>query len=198
MSILVDPEIQVTTYWTVECLTLLADPTWLTALGTIGATIVALWFGCRRGRIKLKVRTTFNHDLSINVENSCERLVTITQVTWRVDRGNRQWVRCPVQFGDYPEEHSPIKLEPGGAAFLHVFLVAQGEPRWLRTFATDLDISASKQVKALRLKIHTAGPYTKKVAPPKDFLKKLEEVVNLKAGGNQDNGGIQTKTPPGE
>ena len=179
MSILVDPEIQVTTYWTIERLTLLA--TWLTAFGTIGATIVALWFGFRSGRTKLKVKTEFDKELSISVTNLSHRLVTITQISWRVGRkGNRQWVRSPASSVTFNREGSR-KLEPGDVASFYIHLGNQSEPspwlRWIEEYVPHLDKPVREHIDALCLKIHTSVGYTKKVAPGKDFLIALEEAI---------------------
>ena len=142
MSIWTDPETQAMAVWTIEFLTMLA--TWFAALGTISATVVALWLGYRTGKTRLTVEPTFDGDLCILVTNPCERPVTLTKVTWRVSRENRPWLLSPVQvrLPDGLPDRFPKRLELGDPAFLYLFLVAQGLPPWLKTFPTDLGISA--------------------------------------------------------
>ena len=179
MSILTDPEIQVVTYWTIERLTMV-----FTAIGTVGATIVALWFGCRSGRAKLKVKTEFHEDLKITATNLSQRLVTITKIFWRVGRkGNRLWVQSPASSVRLRE--GSVKLEPGEPGFFYISLGSRGDPpswlRWLEEYIPHFDNPIREHIEALRLKIHTSEGYTKQVVPPKDFLKALGEALEQHA-----------------
>ena len=184
MSILPNSEAQAITGWTLEYLTMLA--TWFTAIGTVGATTVALWLGHRAGRTKLKVKTEFDETLSILVTNLSHRLVTINKMSWRVGRkGNRQWVDSPASSARFNQ--GSIKLENGETAFFYIPLedIHKKEPatwlRWLEEYIPHFDRPVREHIEGLCLKIHTSVGYTKKAVPPKDFLKALEEVLEKHA-----------------
>lgn len=187
MSILTDLEIEVVMYWTIERLTMV-----FTAIGTVGATIVALWFGCRTGRAKLEVKTDFDEHqvLTITATNLSQRLVTITKVFWRVGRkGNRLWVLSPTTSGGF-NLTGYVKLEPGEAEFFYIRLGSRGDPPnwigWLEQYIPHLDRPVREHIEALRLKIHTSDGYTKQVVPHQDFLKALGEALEQHAAKPKD------------
>ena len=152
MSILTDPEIR-------AILTMLGA--WVSGLGSLAAAGVALWLGYRTGRIKLRIETTLiQGGLAIYVTNLSERPVVISHATWRVGkRGNRQWKPCPIS-----SQEASDKLEYGDRQAYYI-----------------TDIRSLKHVKTLRIRIYTSVGYTRKVVPPKAFLKKLEEAAKPKA-----------------
>ena len=187
MSILTDPEIQVTTYWTIERFTLLA--TWFTAFGTIAAAFTAVWLGYRTGRVKLDASVDIamiydpdrgpDEGLSIRVTNRGERPVTITSVDWRIGKmGNRK-----ITADQTILKQCPRKLEHGEPTSFFISFFYQ--PSWLKRFATDVvRVAGRSHIKTLRVRIHTSVGRTTNVVPAEGFLKVVEKEVEEAAQGN--------------
>ena len=152
---------------------------WLAAIGTITATIVALWFSRRAERVRLK--TTVDTSLRIGggsqeevilfaVTNIGERPVTITSIGWCV--GKRRRKRHAFQsLGTSSLRKCPAQIEHGETA---QFVVSFAEiPTWKQDFARDFLRNYS--IKTLRALIHTSVGHTEEVVPGKTLLRSLQE-----------------------
>ena len=176
MSILIDPEIQVMTDWTMQILILLG--TWLAGVGTLVAAGVALWLARRAEKVKLKVHVglrqlifgdgrPIEEHLAIHVANVGERPVTIVSVGWCVGKGRNRRTGLDLSASN----ECPKKLEYGETK---TFTMPFAD--WIREFSTDfVQIPTRKHIKTLRAQIHTSVSYTENVIPEEIFLKKIEE-----------------------
>ena len=177
---LVDPETQLLTDWTMKFLSMLA--TWFAACGTTAAVVVALWLARRSDKVRLNasvgVYVMFESDRSeegmlIAVTNLGDRPVTIASVSWTIGKwkaDNRSAIDKNVL------NQCPAKLEHGETK--HFFTsFSHGREPLLRSLVNALQITTRKQVETLRVRIHTSVGYTKDVVPAEDLLKKFEETA---------------------
>ena len=157
--------------------------TWFAGIGTLAASVVALWLARRVEKIKLKAHVGLGvtvgngrseECLNFNVTNLGERPVTIISVGWRIGkRKNRKFAIQPLSessFSQYPK-----KLEHGETASFLVFFSER--PNWMEKFSNEFieDIS-DKTIKTLRAQIHTSVGYTENVIPAKSLLEKLKNI----------------------
>jgi hypothetical protein len=142
----------------------IAIGTWLSGVGTIAATVTALYLAKRVEKLRLQVRvglmqvvmgdgTPFQDHLGIDVTNAGERAITINTIGWAVGKGKkRKYAVQPLQ-----NPHSaqcPIELAYGkNAKFIVSFDVV---PNWARDFGTSFvqDLS-DKYLKTLVVQVHT-------------------------------------------
>ena len=162
--------------------------TWFAAIGTIAAVVVALWLARRTEKVRLDasvgVRTAFGSGRSeggvfITVTNLGERPATIHSVSWGIGKPKRS-TRSAIDKNALNQ--CPKKLEHGETANFFTPFSPPGESLLLKQLATNLQITTKKQVKALRVRIHTSVRYTKYVVPDESLLRKLQEVIESKAG----------------
>lgn len=122
----------------------IAIGSWLAGIGTITATVVALYLARRVEKVRLRVRvglmqvvmgdgTPFQEHLGIDVTNAGERPVTINAIGWAVGKGKER--KFAVQPLHSPHSaQCPIELAYGkNAKFLVSFDVM---PNWARDFGT--------------------------------------------------------------
>ena len=143
----------------------IAIGSWLAGVGTVAATVVALYLARRVEKLRLRIcvglmqvvmgdGTPFQEHLGIDVTNAGERPVTINAVGWAVGKGKRR--KYAIQPLDSPHSaQCPIELAYGKSAkFLVSFDVM---PNWARDFGTGFvqDLS-EKHLKTLIVQVHTA------------------------------------------
>ncbi len=142
----------------------IAIGSWLAGVGTIAATVVALYLARRVEKLRLRIRvglmqvvigdgTPFQEHLGIDVTNAGERPVTINAVGWTVGKGKRR--KYAIQPLHSPHSAPcPIELAHGKSAkFLVSFDVL---PNWARDFGTGFvgDLSESN-LKTLVVQVQT-------------------------------------------
>ncbi|MGH9622655.1 MAG: hypothetical protein ACRD45_23480 [Bryobacteraceae bacterium] len=105
---------------------------WIAGIGTIAATVVALYLAKRAEKLRLKVRvelmqvvmsdgTLFQDHLGIDVTNAGERPVTIDTIGWAVGKGKKR--KYAVQPLHSPHsQQCPIELSYGKAAKFSCFV----------------------------------------------------------------------------
>jgi len=138
---------------------------WISGIGTIAATVVALRLAKRAENLRLQVRvglmqvvkgdgTPFQEQLGIHVTNAGERPVTINTIGWAVGKGRKR--KYAVQPLHSPHsQQCPIELPYGKSAqFLVSFDVV---PNWAKDFGTGFvqDLS-ERNLKTLVVQVHTA------------------------------------------
>ena len=160
--------------------------TWFAGIGTLAASVVALWLARRVEKIKLKAHVglgvTFGNGssqdcLNFNVTNLGERPVTIVSLGWRIGkRKNRKFAIQPLTQSSF--DQYPKKLEYGESASFMVFFSER--PNWMEKFSNDFieDIS-DKTIKTLRAQIHTSVGHTKDVIPARSLLEKLKKINKM-------------------
>ena len=171
MSLSIDQAIQIVA----------AVGTWLAAIGTVGAVVVALWLAHRGQKVLLNVRVGLQFILGGGVAEECltfrvtnlgDRPVTIESIGWRVGAGKTR------KDAFQPESTSrgdrcPKRLEHGEAA---LFFVDISEfSTWITDFSERF--IADRPLRTLRAQIHTSVGYTKVVRPEPGLLQRLKENV---------------------
>lgn len=160
--------------------------TWLAAVATLAAVVVALHLARRTEKIRLKVHvghrvvvvgdgSPFREHLSISVTNLGDRPVTVNSVGWAVGKGSqRRYCIQPVS-GSFTTQF-PVELAHGKSAnFLVSFL---DTPNWLRDFATGfIKDMADRSVRTLVAQIHTAVGQTIEARPEDDLIRRLREAA---------------------
>lgn len=159
---------------------------WLAAIGTISAVVVALLLARRADSIKLSVAAGLrvivgggiNHPkecLVISVTNLGERPVIIQSTGWRIGRGRNK--RQAIYF---PSKSSPSQfgkvIEHGQhAQFVTDFLES---PNWMRDFADKMVQDGSeKWLKTLRALVVTSVGHTEIVKPEQPFLDEIQQIL---------------------
>lgn len=142
----------------------IAIGSWLAGVGTVAATVVALYLARRVEKLRLRIRvglmqvvmgdgTPFQEHLGIDVINAGERPVTINAIGWAVGKGKRR--KYAIQPLHSPHSaQCPIELACGkNANFLVSFDIM---PNWARDFGTGFvqDLS-EKNLKTLVVQIQT-------------------------------------------
>ena len=170
--------------YTMQFLSMLG--TWFAAIGTTGAVVVALWLARRTEKVRLDasagIRVAFGSGESeegvfITVTNLGERPVTISSVSWGIGKPKRNTLSA---IDKNALNQCPKKLEHGETANFFTPFSPTGESLLLKRLVTSLQINTRKQVKALRVRIHTSVRYTKYVDPDESLLSKLQEVIKSK------------------
>ena len=161
---------------------------WLAAIGTISAVVVALVLAKRAERVRLRIwagladivprdGTVPIASVIISVTNLGERPVTIKSVGWRIGKGNGKRYFFPDlsswsigQFGtriDFSETRQ--------------FLVSNDEfPNWMRDFVANFiraDDGSIASLKTLRAQVHTTVGRTKTVKPDQPFLDEIQKIL---------------------
>lgn len=157
----------------------IAVGTWLAGVGTIAATVVALYLARRAERLRLRIRvqlmqvvmgdgTPFQDQLGIDVANVGERPITINSVGWAVGKGKgRRYALQPLN-SPYSAQY-PIELAYGKSA---KFLISfESMPNWAKDFGTGFvqDLS-DKNLKTLVVQAHTALGFVE-ARPTPDVLR---------------------------
>lgn len=142
----------------------IAIGSWLAGVGTITATVVALYLAKRVEKLRLQVRvglmqvvmgdgTPFQEHLGIDVTNAGERPVIINAIGWAVGKGKRRKYALQPLHSSHSDQ-CPIELPYGkNAKFLVSFDVM---PDWARDFGTGFvqDLS-EKNLKTLVVQVQT-------------------------------------------
>ena len=157
--------------------------TWIAGVGSVTASVVALWLARRTERVKLEVYVNVSlmlndygqsrEGLLISVTNLGERPVTINSIIWRIGKSKRN----RRHFVDKSAlNECPKKLEYGEATqFFNHFSTHVDRSYWMKHFTKREFQITSKDIKTLRVQIHTSTGYTKNVIPTESLLKELEE-----------------------
>jgi len=152
--------------------------TWLAAIATFSAVIVALFLAKQGERIKLKCHVGLREQITgdgtpaieclcFDVTNLGERPVTINSVGWVIGRGSSKRYAMQPTPGPYPRELGYGKQT--------MFIIRFDEfPGWLSEFASGFIRSKDwLQVKTLRAQIHTSVGLAIEVVPEPGLLKTL-------------------------
>lgn len=143
----------------------IAIGSWLAGIGTVAATVVALYLAKRVEKLRLRIRvglmqvvmgdgTPIQEHLGIDVINAGERPVTINAIGWAVGKGKRRRYAIQPLYSPHSAQ-CPIELAYGkNANFLVSFDVM---PNWATDFGTGFvqDLS-EKHLKTLVVQVHTA------------------------------------------
>ena len=147
------------------------------AVGTILATVVALWLARSSQRVKLKatvgVRETITAQgqgtiVVFNVTNVGERPVTISMIGWRIRKR-----RYLIPLTGPPGDQVPKTIAHGENAMFIVLV--KGSAMWIPEFIDQVaknDLSESS-IRALRGQFHTSVGYSKNVVPEDGLLDEL-------------------------
>jgi len=158
--------------------------TWLAAIATVIASVVALHLASRSERVRLKVyvglREIVRGDgspseehLCFDVTNLAERPVTVNSIGWVVGTGKRRKYCLQPESGPYTSRY-PIELAHGkNAKFMVSF---QDTPSWLKHFAESFvgDLR-DRHLRSLRAQIHTSVGTTINVKPEPGLLEELRK-----------------------
>ena len=166
---------------------LTAAGSWLAAVGTIVAVVVALLLARRSEKVQLKTsagcRLVITSDgsqptrcLLISVTNVGQRTVTITSTGWCIGRwkSKRFCIHSPSTKSQWK---FGAKIEYGETAqFMTDF---EESPNWMSTFAKDFVKDGSdKSLKTLRAQIHTSVGHIENVVPDKALLAELKQLLD--------------------
>jgi len=163
--------------------------TWLAALATLGAVIVALQLARRTEKVRLKAYAGLRvivlgdgnppqEHLVIGVTNMGERSVTINTVGWAVGKRKHRSFCIQTVSGPYTKQY-PVELAHGKSADFMVSFLAT--PTWLMEFATGfVKDSSDKSLKTLVALVHTSVGQTVEVQPEKPLLGRLKKAGNAR------------------
>ena len=156
--------------------------TWLAAIATFSAVVVALYLAKQGERIKLKCHVGLREQiygdgtpaikcLCFDVTNLSERPVTINSVGWVIGRRKSKRYAMQPTPGPDPRELAYSKQTMCIIRF-------DEAPDWLSEFASGFIRSNDwAEVKTLRAQIHTSVGLAIEVVPEQGFLKALIEHV---------------------
>ena len=159
----------------------------LAAVGTISATVVALWLSREGRRVKLNATIGIRHlvggpetysTLVFDVTNIGERDVTISLLGWRI--GKRRRIRkgksdlrpYAIPLTGPPGDRVPKTLSHGERATFTVLV--EGSEMWVPEFVEQVvrDLS-EKSIRTLRGQFHTSVGHTETIVPEANFLDEL-------------------------
>ena len=154
---------------------------WIAGIGSLAAAIVALWLAHRSEKVKLNsfVDVGFmpggysptKELLWISTTNTGDRPVTISSIGWRIGSGKSAKFAMQLRF-HRDSDQCPKKIDHGETAN---FITSLSD--WLKYFADNFVEDASdKEIKTLRVQIHTSVGQTKDVIPKKSLLAQLNKV----------------------
>lgn len=152
---------------------------WVAGAGSLAAVGVALWLARRVEKVKLDawvghrvlVRAgTKAECLGINVTNLGERPVTISSIGWIIGHGKGRRV-CFQQIPQSSPTNYPKRIEYGEEA---MFLVDDFST-WASYFKSGfLEEFNDRDLKTLRLQVHTSVGHIENVVPENGLLDRLQ------------------------
>ena len=152
--------------------------TWLAAIGTVGAVVVALWLARRGQRVLLKAHVGVRHIIGEDTSQEClafkvinlsDRPVTIESIGWRAGTGKNR-VHAIQVVSQSQGDQMPKRIDHGEAA---LFLTYFSEhPTWISEFSEK--VIANHPLGTLRALIHTSVGHTETVRPENGLLERLE------------------------
>ena len=162
--------------------------TWFAAVGTISATVVALWLARRAERVKLKASVGIRwvidtppdkprEILECQVTNLGERPVTVTETGWFFGK-KESWPYAIQLLGPSSPDKYPKRLEHGETAWFWIDFAES--PNWKEDFVTDMQGDTS--LECLRAYIATSVGRSHYFVPEETLLKELRATMD-QAGG---------------
>ena len=153
----------------------------LAALGTIMASVVALWLAQSSQRVKLKTFLGVRESVGpqgqatfvlFDVTNIGERPVTIASIGWRIGKKKGDRRQCLIPLTGPPGDRVPKTIAHGERAFFVV--LAKGSEMWIPDFVAQFvnDVSESS-IRTLRGQVHTSVGHTETVVPEGNFVDEL-------------------------
>jgi len=159
--------------------------TWLAAIGTIAAVVVALVLSSKPLKVNLKVRVGLRlmilgdgspgeRVLMISATNLAERPATLTTIGWRIGPKD-DYKYCVMPRFDRDSSQCPIELAHGKTANFKVTLVTP-KYDWCADFGRDFVVNwGDEYLKTLRAQVFTSVEQTVEAVPEESLLKALVE-----------------------
>lgn len=153
--------------------------TWLAAIGTVGAVVVALWLARRGQRVRLNAHVGVRHIIGGGVSQEClafrvtnlgDRPVTINQIGWRAGARKKRVDTIQV-VSQSQSDQLPKRIDHGETALFLSFF--SEHPNWISEFS-DTAI-ADRPLGTLRALIHTSVGHTEIVRPEDGLLERLKK-----------------------
>ena len=158
--------------------------TWLSAIGTLAAVVVALYLSLHTKRIKLRLRAgryeiilgnglRTEKVVSFEVVNLGDRNVTIVSGGWAVGKGEKRKY-CIQPVSGMNTSQYPIELAHGKSAHFMVSLMAA--PTWFKHLALDfIEDLSDENLGTLVAQVHTSIGETVEAKPAKAILDELKK-----------------------
>lgn len=153
--------------------------TWLAAIGTVGAVVVALWLARRGHRVLLNAHVGIRliigggvsqECLAFRVTNLGDRPVTIVQIGWRAGARKKR-VHAIQVVSESQSDQLPKRIDHGETAlFLTLF---SEHPTWISEFSEK--VIANQPLGTLRALIHTSVGHIEIVRPEDGLLELLKK-----------------------
>ena len=159
---------------------------WLAAIGTVTAIVVALVLARQSGKIKLKARAGISLSidgygvepircLEISATNVGERSVRIDTTGWCIGRGKKKrWCVNKVPKSSPFQDGGSIGY---GETAMYIWSFVES-PSWMNKFAEDfVQDGSDRWLRTLRAQIHTSVGYTETIKPDQSFLNEIKEIL---------------------
>jgi hypothetical protein len=162
--------------------------TWVASIGTISAVIASLYFAYNQNRINLKITVGHRQVVSgltkntpdfciINVVNIGSKPAKIIGVGWRAGCFKNkvsfiQLFKTP-GYDDVPK----VLAEGEDATFWVPFNLNGDEKDWIHRFPKSVTEKSKRNLKSLKLWVHTSHGQTFTVKPERGLLQKLAESI---------------------